>query len=156
MQRGPPSLSINYTTDRVQWHACLKVAVTRASPVHVRRLEHFLALLGCHHVDTTRYSGHLLAPTIGAPRLRCLMLGHCLSALERLPAFFATVWVCWHDLGTSISGHCQQCLTPSCRGSSSFRRTRRRAAFGSGHYRARRDSKKARSRPRRPAPRTQQ
>jgi hypothetical protein len=36
----------------------------QAGPVYALGLEHFLALLGCHHVDTTRYSGHLLAPTI--------------------------------------------------------------------------------------------
>lgn len=61
-----------------------------------RGLEHFLALLGCHHVDTTWHSGHLLAPTFRALRLCCLMLGDGLGTLERLPAFPATIIVGWH------------------------------------------------------------
>jgi hypothetical protein len=33
------------------------------------------------------------------------MLGHGLCALERLPAFFASVLVCWHDSEASFSVH---------------------------------------------------
>jgi hypothetical protein len=119
-------------------HRMLTNVRRREQPRHCshaqRGLEHFLALLGCHHVDTTRYSGHLLAPTILAVRLRCLMFGHGLGALERLPAFPATVLVCWHDSGASFSVHCQQSLRPSCRGSTSFRQTRRRAAPPGAQY----------------------
>jgi hypothetical protein len=55
-----------------------------------------LALLRCHHVDTTRHTGHLLAPTIRAFWLRYLVLGDSLGTLERLTAFLATVLIGWH------------------------------------------------------------
>jgi hypothetical protein len=59
-------------TERKERETSANAYVIDSSPA--RRLEHWLALLGCHHVDTTRYSGHALAPTIWALRLRCLML----------------------------------------------------------------------------------
>src|SRR5262245_47705012 len=62
---------------------------------HIR----YLALLGCHHVDTTRHNRDLLAPTFRALRLRHLMLGDGLGALERLTAFLATILVGWHNSG---------------------------------------------------------
>jgi len=56
----------------------------------------FLALLGRHHVDTTRNTGHLFTSTFWALRCRCIMLGNCLGSFKPLPAFFATVLISRH------------------------------------------------------------
>jgi len=46
-----------------------------------------LALLGCHHEETARNEGDLLAPTLRALRFHRFMLGNGLVALEAFSAF---------------------------------------------------------------------
>jgi hypothetical protein len=46
-------------------------------------------LLGCHHEETARNEGDLLAPTLRALRFHRFMLGNGLVALEAFSAFLA-------------------------------------------------------------------
>jgi hypothetical protein len=57
-----------------------------------------LALLGCHHEDTPRNEGDLLAPTLRALRFHCFMFRDGLGALEPFSAFLATVLISRHGL----------------------------------------------------------
>ena len=138
----------------------------RLSPMHMawhakaglskERDEAVLALLGRHHIDTSRHSRHVLAATSRALRFCFLMLGDGLGTLERPFALCASILIGWHGSGPSLSGHLRQSLTPSCRGSSSFRRMKRRAGSLIVRCRASRRSTKAQSRPHHPAPRKSQ